>query len=345
MRLLVTGGAGFIGSNFIRYWLASHSSSEVVNLDLLTYAGDRGSLADVERSYSGRYRFIQADIADHSAIGSIFGQVRPTVVVNFAAESHNSRAILDPTAFVRTNVVGTQALLDAARVTGVERFHHISTCEVYGDLPLDTDERFREDSPYRPRTPYNASKAAADHLVRAYHTTFRLPVTISNSANNYGPYQFPEKVIPLFITNALADRPLPLYRHSENRREWIHVDDHCRAVATILEKGVPGETYNVGTGHELSVDQIAEAILGATNRPASLRTYVEDRPGHDRRYLLDHSKIERELGWRANIAFDAGLRATIDWYVQHRQWWVPKRERLASELRETEWAVRDAASR
>ncbi|HZP95120.1 MAG TPA: dTDP-glucose 4,6-dehydratase [Candidatus Limnocylindria bacterium] len=337
MRLLVTGGAGFIGSNFIRRWLASHATDEVVNVDLLTYAGDRTSLADVEAAYPARYAFIRADIADPSAMREVFASRRPTVVVNFAAESHNSRAVLDPGAFVRTNVVGTQTLLEAARTAGVQRFHHISTCEVYGDLALDSAERFREDSPYRPRTPYNASKAAADHLVRAYGDTFKLPVTISNCSNNYGPYQFPEKVIPLFATNAMDDRPLPLYKHSENRREWIHVDDHCAAIALVLERGTPGETYNVGTGDERSIEQIADAVLAATGRPASLKSYVEDRPGHDRRYLLDHAKIERELGWRPRIPFDDGLRDTVRWYAEHRLWWEPKKAGLAAQLDETRW--------
>jgi dTDP-glucose 4,6-dehydratase len=331
MRLLVTGGAGFIGSNFIRLWLAEHPDDHIVNVDLLTYAGDRASLADVEREHADRYAFIRADIADRAEMASAFGEHKPDVVVNFAAESHNSRAVLDPGAFVRTNVVGTQVLLDAAKTAGVQRFHHISTCEVYGDLALDSRESFREDSPYRPRTPYNASKAAGDHLVRAYGETFKLPITISNCANNYGPYQYPEKVIPLFATNAIDDQPLPLYRHSENRREWIHVDDHCRAIALVLEHGRPGQTYNVGTGDERSIEQLAEAVLAALGKPASLKTYVEDRPGHDRRYLLDHTKIERELGWRPAVAFETGLASTIDWYLDNRQWWEPKQKQIVSE--------------
>jgi dTDP-glucose 4,6-dehydratase len=337
VKLLVTGGAGFIGSNFIRQWLAEHPTDSIVNVDLLTYAGDRSSLADVEDAYASRYAFVRADIADPDAMEQAFGAHLPAVVVNFAAESHNSRAVLDPGAFVRTNVVGTQTLLDAAKVARVDRFHHISTCEVYGDLALDSPDSFREDSPYRPRTPYNASKAAADHLVRAYGETFGLPVTISNCANNYGPYQYPEKVIPLFATNAMDDRPLPLYKHSENRREWIHVDDHCRAVGLVLERGRIGETYNVGTGDERSIEQIAEAVLEVTGKPASLKTYVEDRPGHDRRYLLDHSKIQRELGWTPRIGFTEGLRRTADWYATHRDWWLPKRAALAGQLDERAW--------
>jgi dTDP-glucose 4,6-dehydratase len=338
VKLLVAGGAGFIGSNFIRQWLAGHPTDSIVNVDLLTYAGDRSSLADVEDAYASRYTFVRADIADPDAMEQAFVAHRPAVVVNFAAESHNSRAVLDPGAFVRTNVVGTQTLLDAAKAAGVERFHHISTCEVYGDLALDSHDSFREDSPYRPRTPYNASKAAADHLVRAYFETFGLPITISNCANNYGPFQYPEKVIPLFATNALDDQALPLYRHSENRREWIHVDDHCRAIALILARGRLGETYNVGTGDERSVDEIADAVLAATRKPATLKTYVDDRPGHDRRYLLDHSKIERDLGWRPRIRFAEGIAQTIAWYTDHRAWWQPKKARLATELNETAWS-------
>jgi dTDP-glucose 4,6-dehydratase len=338
VKLLVTGGAGFIGSNFIRMWLAGHPTDSIANVDLLTYAGDRSSLADVERDYASRYAFVQADIADPDAMDEAFATQRPNVVVNFAAESHNSRAVLDPGAFVRTNVVGTQTLLDAAKTARIDRFHHISTCEVYGDLALDSPDSFREDSPYRPRTPYNASKAAADHLVRAYGETFGLPITISNCANNYGPYQYPEKVIPLFATNAMDDRPLPLYKRSENRREWIHVDDHCRAVSLVLERGTIGETYNIGTGDERSIEQIADAVLGVIGKHASLKTYVEDRPGHDRRYLLDRSKIQRELGWKPRIGFEEGLQRTVDWYATHRDWWGPKRAALAGQLDEHAWS-------
>jgi len=324
MRLLVTGGAGFIGSNFIRNRLADHKSDEIGNLDLLTYAGDARSLDDVAATHGGRYRLLHGDIADEAAVARAFADLRPDAVVNFAAESHNSRAVLDPGAFVRTNVVGTQVLLEAARRAGVARFHHISTCEVYGDLALDSPASFDEGAPYRPRTPYNASKAAADHLVRAYGLTFGLPVTISNCANNYGPYQHPEKVIPLFITSALDDRPLPLYRNSENRREWIHVEDHCRAITLVLERGRTGETYNVGTGEERSIEQLADAVLDALGKPATLKSYVDDRPGHDRRYLLDHAKIERELGWRPEIPFARGLGHAVAWYREHRAWWGPK---------------------
>lgn len=340
MRLLVTGGAGFIGSNFIRYWLARHAEDRIVNLDLLTYAGDRASLADVEHEAGNRYVFAFGDIADGPLLASLLAQHRPDVIVNFAAESHNSRAVLDPGAFMRTNALGTQVLLEAARQAETPRFHHISTCEVYGDLALDSAERFTEESPYRPRTPYNASKAAADLIVRAYHETFGLPITISNCANNYGPFQHPEKVIPLFVTNAIDGRPLPLYRQSQNRREWLHVDDHCRAIELILAKGRIGETYNVGSGEERSVEQVADAVLGAAGAPTSLKTYVEDRPGHDRRYLLDHTKIETELGWRPRVAFAEGLRETVAWYRANPEWWRPKKAQHTAALNEAGWSKR-----
>jgi dTDP-glucose 4,6-dehydratase len=256
-------------------------------------------------------------------------------IVNFAAESHNSLAVIDPTRFFRTNVLGTQTLLDVARAAGVRRFHHVSTCEVYGDLPLDSDDAFTEEHPYRPRTPYNASKAGADHAVRAYFETYGLPVTITNCSNNYGPYQFPEKVIPLFITHALDDLPLPLYASTQNRREWLHVDDHCRAIELVLERGGEGETYNVGSGLEASVEELADRILGLTGKSAALKSIVPDRPGHDRRYLLDSTKLRRELGWEPAWDFDAGLADTVRWYAAHREWWEPLRERAPVE--ETSW--------
>lgn len=337
MRLLVTGGAGFIGSNFIRYWLRGHKHDEVTNLDALTYAGDRHNLGDVEADHGGRYRFVHGDIADRPLVERVIRESPPDVIVNFAAESHNSRAVIDPTAFSRTNVIGTHTMLEAARLAGVPRFHHISTCEVYGDLALDSDERFTESSAYRPRTPYNASKAAADLLVRAYHETYGTAVTISNCSNNYGPYQHPEKVIPLFTTNALDDRPLPVYRSSGNKREWLHVDDHCRAIELVLERGRVGETYNVGSGDERSIEEIADAVLGALGKSRALVKYVEDRPGHDRRYVLDHSKIERELGWHPQVPFVEGLAATVRWYAEHRDWWTQKKERLGTELDEFAW--------
>ena len=319
MRLLVTGAAGFIGSNFVRYWIGGHPDDQVVALDALTYAGNRPNLADVEDKCS----FVHGDIGNLDLMTEVMTEHEIDVVVNFAAESHNSLAILDPARFFRTNVLGTQLLAEAARRHGVERFHHISTCEVYGDLPLDSDEVFTEDTAYRPRTPYNASKAGADHAVRAYAETFGLPATITNCCNNYGPYQFPEKVIPLFTAKALNDMPLPLYASTLNRREWLHVDDHCRAVELVLEKGEVGETYNVGSGVEASIEEIADAVLAATGRPQSLKEIVPDRPGHDRRYLLDSSKIRAALGWEPTVDFAEGLATTVAWYADNRAWWEP----------------------
>jgi dTDP-glucose 4,6-dehydratase len=331
VRLLVTGGAGFIGSNFVHYWLGAHPEDMVVVYDLLTYAGNRDSLAEVEE----RIAFVEGDICDRELAESTLREHEVDVVVNFAAESHNSLAVVDPTRFFRTNVLGTQTLLDASRAASVERFHHVSTCEVYGDLALDTDEVFTEESPYRPRTPYNASKAGADHAVRAYFETFGLPVTITNCSNNYGPFQFPEKVIPLFTTNALDDDPLPMYASTQNKREWLHVLDHCAAIDLVLASGAPGETYNVGSGVEATIEDIADRVLELAGKPASLKTIVPDRPGHDRRYLLDATKIRTELGWAPARGFDEGLAETVDWYRDNRAWWEPLKARAPVE--ETAW--------
>jgi dTDP-glucose 4,6-dehydratase len=324
VRLLVTGAAGFIGSNFVRYWSERHPQDHVVALDLLTYAGDPRNLDGLG------VRLVEGDIGDLGLVEPLLAEEQIEVVVNFAAESHNSLAVLDPARFFRTNVLGTQALLEAARRKGVARFHHVSTCEVYGDLALDSDEAFAEESPYRPRTPYNASKASADHAVRAYFETFGLPVTITNCSNNYGPRQFPEKVIPLFLTHALDGRELPLYASTQNRREWLHVDDHCRAIDLVLERGREGETYNVGSGVERSIEEIADLVLALTGKPQSLKTIVPDRPGHDRRYLLDSTKLRRELGW------EDGLGATAEWYAANRAWWEPLKERAP--VRENAWS-------
>ena len=331
MRLLVTGAAGFIGSNFVRYWVERHPDDTVVAYDLLTYAGNRANLADVEE----RIAFVEGDIGDRELAERTLREHELDTIVNFAAESHNSLAVVDPGLFARTNVLGTQLLLEAARAVGVDRFHHISTCEVYGDLALDTDEVFTEDSPYRPRTPYNASKAAADHYVRAYHETFGVPVTVTNCSNNYGPFQFPEKVIPLFATNALDDEPLPLYASTQNKREWLHVLDHCTAIELVLQRGRVGETYLVGSGVEATVEEIADRVLDALGKPQSLKTIVPDRPGHDRRYLLDSSKLRTELGWEPAFDFDDGLRATVEWYAEHRGWWEPLKQRAP--VSETAW--------
>ncbi|MHB8439472.1 MAG: dTDP-glucose 4,6-dehydratase [Acidimicrobiales bacterium] len=332
MRILVTGGAGFIGSNFVRYWVEEHPDDHVVAYDALTYAGNLPSLDDVR----DRCEFVQGDVCDQDFAFKAIEEHGIDTVVHFAAESHNSLAVLDPTRFFRTNVLGTQSMLEAARRAGIGRFHHISTCEVYGDLPLDTDEAFTEEHPYRPRTPYNASKAGADHAVRAYVETYGLPATITNCANNYGPYQFPEKVIPLFAAKAIDDQPLTMYASTQNRREWLHVIDHCRAIDAVLQRGRLGETYHVGSGIEASIEQIADAVLAALGKPPSLKTIVPDRPGHDRRYLLDCTKLSTELGWAPTIGFEQGLADTVHWYAEHRSWWEPLLDRAP--VVESAWA-------
>lgn len=323
MRLLVTGAAGFIGSNFVRHWLGERPDDHVVAFDLLTYAGNEPNLADVR----DRIVFVQGDIGERGQVSKLIEAEEIDTIVNFAAESHNSYAVVNPGVFFRTNVMGTQALLEAARHTEVARFHHVSTDEVYGDLPLGTDDKFTEESPYRPRGPYSAAKAGADHAVRAYHETYGLPVTITNCANNYGPYQFPEKIIPLFTTNALDDRPLPMYASTQNSRQWLHVVDHCRGIERVLLDGRIGETYNIGSDIERSIEQIADAVLAILGKPKSLKTIVPDRPGHDRRYFLDWSKIRRELGFEPQVEFEEGLADTVRWYAEHREWWEPLRGR------------------
>ena len=331
MKILVTGGAGFIGSAFARYWSEHHPDDDIVVFDAMTYAGTMGSLASVMDSIE----FVKGDICDFDAAEKVLREFGIDTVVNFAAESHNSLAVLDPGRFFMTNVMGTQRMLEASRRAGVSRFHHISTCEVYGDLDLDATNAFHEESPYRPRTPYNASKAGSDHAVRAYSETYELPVTITNCANNYGPYQFPEKVIPLFATRALADQTLPLYASTQNRREWLHVDDHCRAIEAVLLKGRIGETYHVGSGIEASIEEIADAVLAASGKPQSLKTIVPDRPGHDRRYLLDTTKIRSELGWAPTVEFEQGIAETVEWYRDNESWWAPLLERAP--VVETSW--------
>lgn len=334
MRLLVTGGAGFIGSNFIRYWLEKYSEDEIFNLDLLTYAGNLENLAGLDDAYGRRYGFALGSITDTDFVDRLFRQFKPDVIVNFAAESHNSRAILNPTIFFQTNLIGTQTLLHVAQKYEISRFHHVSTCEIYGDLPLNSAEIFSEQTSYRPNTPYSASKAGADLAVLAYHQTFGLSVTISVCCNNYGPYQNIEKLIPLFISKAICNQPLTLYKSSQNKREWLAVEDHCRAIDLIIRQGKSGERYNVGSQTEKSVEEIADSILQILGKPQSLKTYVPDRPGHDRRYLLDSRKIQQELGWKLETDFETGLKNTVGWYINHRQWW---QQSQSSQIREDRW--------
>jgi dTDP-glucose 4,6-dehydratase len=314
MQLLLTGCCGFIGSNFVRYLLETDSDASVVNLDALTYAGNPQNLVDLANH--PRYRFIHGDITDRGVVRSAAQGCQ--AIVNFAAESHVDRSIHDSGPFVRTNVLGTQVLLDAARELGVGRFVQISTDEVYGSL--GPTGYFRETTPLAPNSPYAASKAAADLLVRSYVHTFNLPALITRCSNNYGPYQYPEKLIPLFITNLLRDEQVPVYGDGQNVRDWIHVSDHCAAIATVLKKGRPGEVYNIGGRCERTNLDLTHALLRAVGKPPSLIKYVKDRPGHDRRYAIDCSKIESELGWKPTVSFEEGLRQTVEWYCKNEAW-------------------------
>lgn len=327
MTILVTGGAGFIGSNFIHYWLEKHPQDKIINLDKLTYSGNLESLKDIKDK--SNYSFEKGDICDAKTTRRLMKDC--DLVVNFAAESHVDRSILDPEIFVKTNVLGTQVLLDAARKNKIKRFHHVSTDEVFGALPLESKEKFSELTPYNPRSPYAASKAAADYLVRAYHETFNLPVTITNCSNNFGPYQFPEKVLPLFITNALQDQPLPLYGDGLYVRDWIYVKDHCRGIDLVLQKGEIGETYLIGTSNEMTNIELARKVLKILGKNDSLIKHVPDRPGHDRRYAIDETKITRELGFKGQFDFDRALLETIDWYKNSKWWWKPLKKNVRTQ--------------
>lgn len=317
MNLLITGGAGFIGSNFIHFVLREHPDVSVVNLDALTYCGNLENLRSVEKH--PRYRFVKADIADSDAVQRVFETKQFDAIINFAAETHVDRSITGPAVFLRTNVIGTQVLLDLALKHNVKRFVQISTDEVYGSLP--ETGCFSETTPLAPNSPYSASKAAADFLVRAYVHTYGLDAVITRCSNNYGPYQFPEKLIPLMITNALEDKPLPVYGDGMNVRDWLHVEDHCRAVWAALEKGKKGEAYNIGGANEWHNLMLVKGLLCILGKPESLITFVKDRPGHDRRYAIDASKIRRELGWMPTYDFASGLKQTVDWYIANESWW------------------------
>ena len=320
MKMIVTGGAGFIGSNFVQYEVKNHPEDEIINLDLLTYAGNLESVKPVENAPN--YRFVRGDIADREFIFRLFEEEKPDVIVNFAAESHVDRSITDPEIFVRTNVVGTTTLLDACRKYGIRRYHQVSTDEVYGDLPLDRpDLFFTEETPLHTSSPYSSAKASADLFVMAYHRTYGLPVTISRCSNNYGPYHFPEKLIPLVISRALNDEEIPVYGKGENVRDWLYVTDHCSAIDLVVRKGREGEVYNIGGHNERTNLEVVKTILKALNKPESLITYVTDRKGHDMRYAMDPTKIETELGWKPEYTFDTGIPVTIQWYLDNKDWW------------------------
>ena len=320
MKFLVTGGAGFIGGNFAHYMVNTYPEDQIVVLDLLTYAGNLETLEPIMEKPN--FKFVKGDIRDRELIDHLFAEEKFDMVVNFAAETHVDRSVEDPEVFITTNILGTQVLMDACRKYGIQRYHQVSTDEVYGDLPLDRpDLFFTEETPIHTSSPYSAAKASADLLVQAYHRTFKLPVTISRCSNNYGPYHFPEKLIPLMISRALADESLPVYGDGMNVRDWLHVYDHCTAIDLILRKGREGEVYNIGGHNEKTNLEVVKTILAALNKPESLIHFVKDRPGHDLRYAMDPTKIETELGWKPKYTFETGIPQTIDWYLTHRDWW------------------------
>ena len=320
MTILVTGGAGFIGANFVYLELKEHPEDRIVCIDRLTYAGNLETLEEAMKYPN--FRFEKMDICDREAVFRLFEEEKPDIVVNFAAESHVDRSIEDPGIFLQTNILGTQVLMDASRKYGVKRYHQVSTDEVYGDLPLDRpDLFFTEETPLKTSSPYSSSKAGADLLVNAYHRTFGLPTTISRCSNNYGPYQFPEKLIPLMIANALADKPLPVYGEGLNVRDWLYVEDHCKAIDLIIRDGKVGEVYNIGGHNEMKNIDIVKIICKALDKPESLITHVTDRKGHDMRYAIDPAKIHGELGWLPETMFKDGIQKTIQWYLDHKEWW------------------------
>ena len=320
MKIIVTGGAGFIGGNFVHYMLNKYNDYKIICLDALTYAGNMETLEPVKDNPN--FKFYKADIADRDAVYEIFEKEKPDIIVNFAAESHVDRSIDNPGIFLQTNVIGTGVLMDACRKYGITRYHQVSTDEVYGDLPLDRpDLFFTETTPLHTSSPYSASKASADLLVQAYHRTFKLPVTISRCSNNYGPYHFPEKLIPLMIANALADKELPVYGKGENVRDWLYVEDHCSAIDLIIHKGRVGEVYNIGGHNEKTNLEVVKIILKELGKSEDLIRYVTDRPGHDMRYAIDPAKIHNELGWLPETKFEDGIKKTIKWYLDNKDWW------------------------
>lgn len=320
MKILVTGGAGFIGSNFVYYELDNYPNDEVICLDKLTYAGNLETLEVAMKN--PKFKFVKGDIADRAFVDELFASEKPDVVVNFAAESHVDRSIENPEIFLQTNVIGTSVLMDACRKYGNIRYHQVSTDEVYGDLPLDrSDLFFTETTPLHTSSPYSASKASADLLVQAYYRTYKLPVTISRCSNNYGPYHFPEKLIPLMIANALNDKKLPVYGKGENVRDWLYVEDHCSAIDLIIRKGKIGEVYNIGGHNERTNLEVVKTIIKELGKSEDLIEFVTDRPGHDRRYAIDPTKIHNELSWLPATKFDDGIKKTIDWYLTHKSWW------------------------
>lgn len=320
MKIIVTGGAGFIGGNFVHYMLNKYNDYKIICLDALTYAGNMETLEPVKDNPN--FKFYKADIADREAVYEIFEKEKPDIIVNFAAESHVDRSIDNPGIFLQTNVIGTGVLMDACRKYGITRYHQVSTDEVYGDLPLDRpDLFFTETTPLHTSSPYSASKASADLLVQAYHRTFKLPVTISRCSNNYGPYHFPEKLIPLMIANALADKELPVYGKGENVRDWLYVEDHCSAIDLIIHKGRVGEVYNIGGHNEKTNLEVVKIILKELGKSEDLIRYVTDRPGHDMRYAIDPTKIHSELGWLPETKFEDGIKKTIKWYLDNKEWW------------------------
>lgn len=320
MKIIVTGGAGFIGSNFVYYELEKYPEDQILCLDALTYAGNMETL--VEAKKNSQFQFVKVDITDRAAIYKLFEAEKPDVVVNFAAESHVDRSIENPEIFLKTNVIGTSVLLDACRKYGIQRYHQVSTDEVYGDLPLDRpDLFFTETTPLHTSSPYSASKASADLLVQAYYRTYQLPVTISRCSNNYGPYHFPEKLIPLMIINALHGKKLPVYGNGMNVRDWLYVEDHCAAIDLIVRKGTVGEVYNIGGHNERQNIEVVRTILHELGKSEALIEHVTDRKGHDRRYAIDPTKIHQELGWLPATSFDEGIKRTVKWYLEHHEWW------------------------